>query len=112
MRAALTTAMKAKDAVSIKALRSTLGALDNAEAVVLDPTPVPTTSATIAGAAMGLGAADAARHELTIDDAERVVRAEIAERHDAAEQYDTAGQGERAATLRAEAAVLEALLGR
>ena len=110
MRAALTTAMKAKDTAAVKALRSTLGALDNAEAIPTAGTDLDrrATSETIAGATVGLGAGEADRRELTVDDVGRIVRAEIAERHEAAAQYASTGHAERAAALRAEAEVLAA----
>src|SRR5207244_144371 len=42
LRQALTAAMKARDAVALSALRSTLGAIDNAEAVdAIDATQIP-----------------------------------------------------------------------
>jgi uncharacterized protein YqeY len=82
-------AMKARDTVAVGALRATLAAIDNAEAVEL--------------ATFGDGATEVARHALTDDDIVRIVRAEIVEREAAADEYDRHGQAERASRLRAEA---------
>ena len=110
LRDALLAARKTRDAIRVAALRSALSAIDNAEtpaAASVDGQSSPT----IAGGVVGLGAAEVARRQL--DDAEirGLLRGEIAERHNAAEQFAVAGQLERAAQLRAEAAVLAALLG-
>lgn len=106
MRQALREAMRARDRVAVGALRTTLAALDNAEAV-----PVP--SAASAGAALeqlpvGAGATDVARRELSEIEIADLVRAEIAERHEAAAAPN--GPASRAAKLRAEAALLERFL--
>ena len=45
------------------------------------------------------------------DDIERIVRAEIAERHVAARDYDRAGHPDQADRLRSEARVLTSALG-
>ncbi|HEY1640823.1 MAG TPA: hypothetical protein VGG35_09065 [Streptosporangiaceae bacterium] len=65
----------------------------------------------IAGAAAGLGAAEAARRHIGEAEADRIVRAEISERLAAAEQYARAGHADRAGRLRREAAVLAAAVG-
>jgi uncharacterized protein len=109
LRQALTAAMKRRDAAAVGALRTALGAIDNAEAV--DPSGAPPVQAgVIAGGVAGLGAGDVARRELDEDDIAGIVRAEVAERLAAAAEYDDAGQGERADRLRAEAAALTAVL--
>ncbi|ELP69406.1 hypothetical protein ACKI1I_43305 [Streptomyces turgidiscabies] len=96
--------MRARDKVAVSALRATLGALDNAEAV-------PVGEAELRGVALelspvGAGATEAARRELSEDAAMDVVRAEAAERLDAAAQLTAPAHADRAARLRAEAAVL------
>ena len=59
MRAALPVAMKARDAVAVAALRATLGAIDNAEAV---ERPVGAERGqAIEQSAVGVGAAEAGR---------------------------------------------------
>ncbi len=113
LRAELKVAMRARDTASTAAIRSALGAIDNAEAV---DTTVATDridgDARIAGAVAGAGSTEVRRRTLTDDEVADVLRAEIADRLDAAVEYDAAGPAgiERAALLRAEAATLERFL--
>jgi uncharacterized protein YqeY len=110
LQAALTDALRRRDKVAVAALRSGLSALANAEAV----SPVPlagTSSAHIAGAAAGLGAAEAPRRTLSRAEAEQVIAAEISERLAAADGYDQAGHPGRAGQLRREAEVLGTAAG-
>jgi uncharacterized protein YqeY len=109
LRDALVAAMKARDRLAVGALRSTLAAIDNAEAV--DTTAVPSGSLAIESSPAGVGAAEAERRALSDDDVARIVRAEVADREAAALEYDRAGRAERAAALRAEAQVLASHLG-
>jgi uncharacterized protein YqeY len=104
LRAGLTAAMKARDQVAVAALRATLGAIDNAEAVSA-PSTVDASLA-IEQTPVGVGAADVARRVLTDDDIAAIVRDEVAEREAAAADYDGAGRPDRAQRLRAEAAAL------
>ncbi|MFI6999547.1 hypothetical protein [Nocardia sp. NPDC050175] len=106
MRAALSLAMKSRDRQAITALRSTLGAIDNAEAVDVGEQ----RAGAVEGSAVGLGVAEVARRELTEDDIEQIVRAEITERHTVAEEYDGMSRSDHAEDLRAQAKVLAALL--
>lgn len=112
LRAGLTAAMKARDKDAVAALRTALAAIDNAEAVP----PVPTvagpaaTSESIAGAAVGLRSTEVTRRELTPDDLQVVLRAQIDERHTEAATYDGLGRADDAERLRREAAVLETYL--
>jgi uncharacterized protein YqeY len=110
LRLALGAALRARDKTATTALRSALGAIGNAEAV-----PVPTTLAAasphIAGAAAGLGAAEAERRRLSPAQVAAVVRAEIDERRAAAAQYEQSGHADRAARLTAEAQSLAAAAG-
>ena len=108
MRAALPVAMKARDAVAVAALRATLGAIDNAEAVER-PAGAERGQA-IEQSAVGVGAAEADRRVLTDADVAGIVRDAVAEREDAARGYDEAGRPDRAQRLRAEAEVLSAYL--
>jgi uncharacterized protein YqeY len=85
LREALPAALRARDRVAVAALRATLAAIDNAEAV-------DTARAAVAGLA--------------------IEQTPMGEREAAARDYDRAGRPERAAHLRGEAAVLAAhLLG-
>lgn len=66
LRVALREAMKAKDAVAISALRSALSAVGNAEAVAPAEPGAPFRPT------LGVGAADVARRELSLDEASRL----------------------------------------
>ena len=114
LRQALTTALRARDAVAVSALRSALAAVGNAEAV-----PVPDADGGdgaggdagggehVAGARVGLGAAEVERRVLSEGDVVALVRAEADERLEAAAQVEALGRPEVAERLRAEAAVLQ-----
>lgn len=111
LRNALPVAMKARDMTAVAALRATLAAIDNAEAV--DAAQAPTVSignAEIANSMVGLGAGDVARRVLTENQIAGIVRAEIADRRTAAADYERAGLHDRAERLRSEAEVLAAHL--
>jgi uncharacterized protein YqeY len=111
LQLALGAALKARDTVATSALRSALAAIDNASAVPAGPPPgAGTGSAHIAGAASGLGAAEAERRRLTAAEADQIVHAEIAERRAAAQDYERRGHPDRAAGLRREASILLAAL--
>ncbi|QGV82473.1 hypothetical protein [Streptomyces ficellus] len=98
--------MRARDRTAVSALRSTLAALDNAEAVPVDESAPRATA--IEGLPAGAGATEAARRELTESGVVDLVRAEAAERLDVAARLTAPApaHAERAARLRAEAAVL------
>ncbi len=108
LRAALPAAMKSGDRAATAALRATLAAIDNAEAVA--PADGARPGQAIEQVAIGLGATEVARRVLTDADVERIVRAEVAERETAAAQYERAGHPDRADRLRGEARVLAAHL--
>jgi uncharacterized protein len=108
--------------IAAAAIRSALAAIGNAEAVPLrsTPRPAPATdgsrrppigSGHIADAAVGLGATEAARRQLTEADIAEIVLAEITDRRSAADQYDRLDRTERAERLRREAAILANLTG-
>jgi uncharacterized protein len=126
LQLALRAAMKARDTVAVSALRSTLAAIANAEAVPLPAalttsgptvpaTPPPTASATdvhqyVAGSTAGLAAAEADRREVTEEDAAGIVQVEVAERQAAAREYQAAGHADRAERLLHEAQVIQSVL--
>lgn len=111
LRRALSEALKSRDMVAVSALRSALGAIDNASAVPAGPEPgVSANSAHIAAAAAGIGAAEAERRLLSDEEASAIVRAEVAERQTAARDYERAGHTDRAGRLRREADVLASTL--
>lgn len=108
MRQALPEAMRARDKVAVRALRATLAALDNAEAV-------PVGAAELRGVALeaspvGVGATEAVRRELSDGDMADIVRAEIAERLEAAAKLTAPAHADRAAELQAEVTVLRRFL--
>jgi uncharacterized protein YqeY len=117
LRADLTAAMKARDKVVVAVLRTTLAAFDDAEAVPppavgpgAGPTTGPATSEYVAGTSVGLGSAEVARRELTLDDLYAVLRAQIDERTAGAGTYAAHGQAEAGDRLRREADVLRGYL--
>ncbi|MGA9597915.1 MAG: GatB/YqeY domain-containing protein [Acidimicrobiia bacterium] len=113
MRAALPAAMKARDKITVAALRSALAAIENAGAVATPDAPTPLIgNSGVAGAAIGVGATEVARRDLSEAHVTEIVRGEIAERQRAAATYEQAGRYDRARALRDEAAVLTAHLGR
>jgi uncharacterized protein YqeY len=109
LRDALTGAIKTRDKVAIAALRSTLAAIDNAEAVERPRTADRRPA--IEQLEIGVGSTEAARRELTEAQIERIVRGELAEREAAARDYQRAGRLEHAERLRGEIRVLAEHLG-
>jgi uncharacterized protein YqeY len=108
LRNALAPAMKARDRVAVAALRSTLAAIDNAEAV--DGVAVADQRLAIEHTPVGVGVTEVERRALTEEQVEHVVRAEVGEREAAAREYDRVGRPERAEQLRSEVGVLSAHL--
>ncbi len=108
MRQALPEAMRARDKAAVSALRSTLAALDNAEAVPVDATG--THGPAIEQSPVGAGATEAPRRELSEHETAAVVRAEADERLEAAAQLTSPTHADRATRLRTEAAILLRLL--
>jgi uncharacterized protein YqeY len=108
MRQALPEAMRARDKAAVSALRSTLAALDNAEAVLVDATA--THGPAIEQSPTGAGATEAPRRELSEHETATLVRAEADERLEAAAQLTSPTHADRATRLRTEAGVLLRLL--
>ncbi|WP_198345834.1 hypothetical protein [Nocardiopsis gilva] len=104
MREALPEAMRARDRVAVRVLRATLAALDNAEAVPADEAEL--RGSAIEQSPVGVGVSEAARRELSERTVADIVQAEAAERLEAAMQLTAPMHADRAAQLRAEAAVL------
>ncbi|MFI8347070.1 hypothetical protein [Streptomyces sp. NPDC085596] len=100
--------MRARDKPAVSALRATLAALDNAEAMPVDE--VTLRGVALEHAPVGVGSTEAARHELSEREVVDIVRAEAAERLEVAAQLTAPAHAERAARLRTEAAVLHRLL--
>ena len=114
LQTALREALKRRDQAAIRAIRSALSAIANAEAVDAAAPPTGTKAAaageTVAGAVPGPGAAEVARRELADDDLQAIVAGEISERRAAAEKYRESGRTESADLLRQEADLLERIL--
>jgi uncharacterized protein YqeY len=122
MRRGLVAAMKARDQQAVATLRSTLAAIDNAEAIendeVVDDDAVDAGPAlgtggghpAVAGSLLGVGAAEVDRRILTPEEVAEVVRDEVTEREVAAELLERVGHPDRAQHLRAQAEFLAAYL--
>lgn len=106
LEAAALDARKGRDRTTLSALRSTVSALDNAEAV-----PVESADATgaLENAPAGVGATEAERRLLGEDQQRDIVRAEILERRQVADDLDSLNH-EAAQELRKAADLLEGLL--
>ena len=112
LRHGLVTALKARDTDALAALRTTIAAIDNAEAV---PVPVPdtsrpATSVHIAGSRSGPGSAEAARRQLSASELRDILRAQITEHTREADRYDALGRADAAERLRRQARTLTAYL--
>ncbi len=111
LRNRLTAAMRARDRQTAGTIRSVLAALENAEALpVTQHGTMAATSEHIAGAAAGLGAAEAPRRTLSADDERALVEREVAELRSASATFATAGQQQRASELIQVAENLESIL--
>jgi uncharacterized protein YqeY len=112
LRRALPGAMRARDTLTVAAVRSALAAIDNAEAVdAAHGQPPGVEHPDLAGTVAGLRAAEAERRRLTGAQMEEIVRAEVADREAAARVYEDSGQPEQAERLRGEVRILGSYLG-
>ncbi len=115
LRSRLTVAMRERDREATAVLRSAVAAIENAEAVPVVDLPTSTTSASttsaeVAGSALGVGAAEAARRDLDAAAERAVVLAEVAALVEAEQVYAAAGDATRAQSASAGVAVLESVL--
>jgi uncharacterized protein YqeY len=111
LREDLAGAMKARDRVAITVLRTTLAAIDNAEAVdVSSSEPRGTGSHHVAGSSAGVGSSDVTRRVLSDAEIGTIIREEFDERWQAAAEYEKLGRVDAADALRREAAVLDRYL--
>jgi uncharacterized protein YqeY len=101
LRADLTQAMKARDAAHASVLRALLGALDNAEAPAQSAEQSSAVSRSFAE-----GAAEVGRLALSPQQLAALLENEAADREQAAAELERHGRGDRAAALRAEAALV------
>ncbi|GAB3073108.1 hypothetical protein GCM10027215_09660 [Nocardioides zeae] len=100
-------ALRARDRTAVSALRTTIAAIDNAEALPVD-VAVPSTSGPVAGAVSGLGATEAVRRDLTSADLAALLTTQVEERRTAADEVERHGRDADAARLRREADVVTA----
>lgn len=102
MRQDLKVAMRERDQVRVRALRTAMGAIANAEA------PPAATDARSSTDEPDVGRlVEHRRLELSADDLDRILRDEVADREDTARQFEANGRAEEAAVVRAEAAVID-----
>ena len=110
LRRDLAMAMKAREPDAVAALRAVIAAIDNAEAVPAPEARQAATSSHIAGARAGLGAAEAARRDLSNSDQRAILRDKITGYTAEADRYEALGQSDAAARLRTQARLLSAYL--
>jgi uncharacterized protein YqeY len=103
-------AMKAREPDAVAALRTAIAAIDNAEAVPAPEASQAANSSHIAGARAGLGAAEAARLDLSDREQQAILRDQITGYTAEADRYEALGQPDAANRLRAQASVLSAYL--
>jgi uncharacterized protein len=96
LRRDLGTALKARHAESVAALRTTIAAIDNAEAV--DP------------ATVGVGSTEVPRRDLSMADTRAIVHNHIDDYVTEADRYQSLGQEDAAQRLRRQADTLRAYL--
>jgi uncharacterized protein len=108
LRRGLVAALKARDAEALAALRTTIAAIDNAEAIPAAHTQAPLTSADIAGASSGVGSTEAIRQSLSVGQVRDIVSEQIVEYARQADRYDLLGQPDAAQRLRHRARILAA----
>lgn len=105
LRRDLKTAMKERRRADTAALRQAISALDNAEAIAVDPPTTMEASEHVVGAAQGVGASEAERKTLSKNDVIAVLTDLIDEHRSHATSFaqlgraDAAGQSQHAANL-------------
>ena len=110
MRRDLVSAIKTRQPDAVAALRAAIAAIDNAEAVPAPEASRAATSGHIVGARAGLGAAEAARRDLSDSDQRAILRDKITGYTAEADRYEALGQPDAAARLRTQARLLSAYL--
>ena len=110
LRHGLVTALKARDTDALAALRTTIAAIDNAEAVPVPDTSRPATSVHIAGSRSGPGSTEAARRQLSASELRDILAGQITEHTREADRYDALGRADAAERLRRQARTLTAYL--
>ena len=98
--------MKAQCREEMDALRNLIAAIDNAESVEEALSSPPPPSEHVAGAVLGLGAAEFPRRQLSVHDLQRVIETELWERDAQAGRLTLLGRADDASRLRREAEVI------
>jgi uncharacterized protein YqeY len=107
----LEVAMRTDDRPTTGVMRSVLAALQNAEAVRVEPPDtLVSLSEHVAGAAVGLGAGEAQRHWLSPAEERSVVEREVAELRLSSAAFDEAGRHDKSAELLTAAERVEEVL--
>jgi hypothetical protein len=75
----LRQALKNKDNIATKTIRSLMSAIDNAEAIAIETPSIMPMAGLIAGATEGLGSTEVMRKELTGQDIQEIIKKEIDE---------------------------------
>ena len=102
--------MRERDRAAVSVLRTTVAAIENAEAVPVGDGRAVATSADVAGAAVGLGVTEAERRRLDDATERSLVAAELRSLVEAEAAYAAAGDRERARDAAAGVALLRAVL--
>jgi uncharacterized protein len=127
LRRGLVDAMKARDQQAVSALRSTLAAIDNAEAIENDEVvyddeigdyvadagsalDAVAEHPAVAGSVLGVGATEVDRRILPPEEVAAVVRDDVEEREIAADVLERIGRADQAERLRAQAKLLTTYL--
>jgi hypothetical protein len=114
LRAALrsrhTRAMRHRHREATAVLRSAIAAIENAEAVTVPADDASTSSGSVAGAVLGVGASEAERRVLDAATERAIVLAEAAGLREAQQAYAAAGESSRAQSASAGAELLQAVL--
>ena len=105
LRERLQSALRARDALTAAVMRTTIAAIDNAQAVALAQPDARYQVRTF-----GEAGVEVPRRELAQADVDALLAAEVAQRLETAHQFERHGQGAAAARLRDEASVLERYL--
>jgi uncharacterized protein len=72
-------AMKRRDAIAIKTIRSLISEIDNAGSVIVEEPKIMPMSGGIAGATAGIGSSEVSRKELSEKEIEQIIQGEIDE---------------------------------
>lgn len=111
LRNRLQTAMHARDRRTAGVMRSVIAALENAEAVPVTSNEAPVAmSEHVAGAAVGLGAGEAPRRVLSLDEERALVEREVIELRSSSAVFAAAGRAERSAELLRSADTVDEIL--